>query len=80
MDIKKVGDHECINCGECIKVCPTKAISWKGSQFFLKSDDINTPTPSEIKPLSSFLNQEKGTETIEIEVKKENVQEEAENE
>jgi len=30
MDVKKVGDAECISCGECIDVCPTKAISWKG--------------------------------------------------
>jgi len=25
-----VGDQECISCGECIGVCPTKAIRWKG--------------------------------------------------
>ncbi|MBQ8324840.1 MAG: 4Fe-4S binding protein [Clostridia bacterium] len=30
MDIKKVGDAECISCGECVDVCPTGAISWKG--------------------------------------------------
>jgi len=30
MDIKKVGDAECIACGECADVCPTKAIVWKG--------------------------------------------------
>ena len=30
MDIRHVGDQECISCGECIEVCPTKAISWKG--------------------------------------------------
>ncbi len=29
MDIKNVGDAECISCGECVNVCPTKAISWK---------------------------------------------------
>ncbi|MBQ4066049.1 MAG: 4Fe-4S binding protein [Clostridia bacterium] len=29
MDIKHVGDAECISCGECIDVCPTGAISWK---------------------------------------------------
>ncbi len=42
MDIRHVGDHECISCGECISVCPTKAISWKGSQFFLPPDEIGT--------------------------------------
>lgn len=30
MDIHHVGDQECISCGECIPVCPTKAIQWKG--------------------------------------------------
>lgn len=29
MDVKRVGDHECINCGECKDVCHTGAISWK---------------------------------------------------
>ena len=31
MDIRHVGDHECIQCGECIPVCPTNAISRKGA-------------------------------------------------
>ena len=39
MDIKKPGDHECISCGECIKVCPTKAILWKGPNILNKSCD-----------------------------------------
>ena len=30
MDIKHVGDRECISCGDCIDVCPVNAISWKG--------------------------------------------------
>lgn len=30
MDIHHVGDQECISCGECVEVCPTKAIVWKG--------------------------------------------------
>lgn len=30
MDIHHVGDQECISCGECIPVCPTQAIQWKG--------------------------------------------------
>ena len=29
MDIKRVGDRECIQCGECSDVCPTGAISFK---------------------------------------------------
>nr|MCR5626628.1 4Fe-4S binding protein [Lachnospiraceae bacterium] len=28
MDIKKVGDRECITCGECIGECPDKAIGY----------------------------------------------------
>ena len=39
-DIKHVGDQECISCGECIDVCPTKAISRKGSKIFLKANQI----------------------------------------
>ena len=33
MDIHHVGDAECISCGECIKVCPTDAILWKGTKL-----------------------------------------------
>ncbi len=43
VDIKEVGDQECISCGECIDVCPTKAISWKGSQIFLKANEAVAP-------------------------------------
>ena len=39
-DIKHVGDQECIYCGECVDVCPTKAISWKGTKIFLKANQI----------------------------------------
>ncbi len=39
VDIRCVGDQECISCGECIDVCPTKAISWKGSKIFLKANE-----------------------------------------
>ena len=36
MDIKHVGDHECIHCGKCIGVCPVKAISWKTDGYLNK--------------------------------------------
>lgn len=55
MDTKRVGDHECIHCGECISVCPTKAISWKGASLFVRTNDLDAPTP-EGKPLTEFLN------------------------
>ncbi len=40
VDIKHVGDQECINCGECIDVCPTKAIYWKGPKLMVRANDI----------------------------------------
>lgn len=43
VDIKSVGDQECIGCGECISVCPTKAIQWKGSNIFLKANETLGP-------------------------------------
>jgi ferredoxin len=61
MDIKKVGDHECIHCGACISVCPTKAISWKGSKLFIKKDNIDLPADTDIKPLNTML-QSKNTD------------------
>ncbi len=30
LDIRQVGDAECIGCGECAGVCPTRAIHFKG--------------------------------------------------
>ena len=41
LDVKQVGDHECISCGECAKVCPTKAIQWKGPQNLIKHFDTD---------------------------------------
>jgi len=29
MDVKEVGDHECIQCGDCRNVCKCNAIDWK---------------------------------------------------
>ena len=47
MDIEHVGDIECINCGECISICPTGAISWKGSKFFLPQNAIDGASDEE---------------------------------
>lgn len=35
VDIKNPGDQECISCGACVGVCPTKAISFKGPKILL---------------------------------------------
>ncbi len=40
MDIRRVGDRECIQCGECIEVCPTNAIRWKGPKILLPPQAI----------------------------------------
>ncbi len=45
MDISYVGDRECISCGECIDVCPTNAIVWKGIKSpknQIPADDMQT--------------------------------------
>ena len=51
VDIKQVGDHECISCGECISVCPTKAISWKGSKIILPENEIPETATDDEKTL-----------------------------
>ena len=59
MDIKHVGDRECISCGECIPVCPTKAISWKGGKFKLHANEINAPVVESV----TTLEENKGVES-----------------
>lgn len=48
-DIKHVGDQECISCGDCIDVCPTKAISWKGPKILLKPNELPADADDEAK-------------------------------
>ena len=55
MDIKTVGDHECIHCGKCISVCPAKAIGWKGSKLFVRKNDTDMPVESESKSLLGMV-------------------------
>lgn len=47
MDIRHVGDTECISCGECISSCPTGAIRWNGSKFVLPPNEIGDGTVPE---------------------------------
>ena len=52
MDVKQVGDHECIQCGECMKACGCKAIKWKMISKIIKEDEqkeINNATVDEVK-------------------------------
>ena len=42
MDIHHVGDQECISCGECISLCPTQAILWKGPKLQLRANEMAT--------------------------------------
>ena len=39
MDVRHVGDHECINCSKCMEVCPQKAISIKAGSYTLKAPE-----------------------------------------
>ena len=61
MDINKVGDQECIYCGECIEACPTKAISWKGSKFVMSTGlaEIDESMTSEEKEAVRRENEER---------------------
>ena len=39
VDIIRPGDQECISCGACVDVCPTKAIQWKGPKLLVNTED-----------------------------------------
>ena len=69
MDPKRVGDHECIHCGACISVCPAKAISWKGSNLFVRNNDTDAPVSQEIKPLTGMVKPAGTPETTTTEVR-----------
>ena len=49
VDIHSPGDQECISCGECVGVCPTKAISWKGPKIFLAPNEGAEPLSDQNK-------------------------------
>jgi len=45
MDVRHVGDHECIHCGECIDGCPTSAISFKAGKYTIYGVENIHTTP-----------------------------------
>ena len=49
VDIKHPGDHECISCGACVGVCPTKAISFKGPKILLAPNEGEKAEPKKDK-------------------------------
>lgn len=40
MDVKYVGDHECIQCGECKAVCHVNAIDWKHISTIIREEKL----------------------------------------
>ena len=42
MDVKRVGDHECIHCGKCIDVCRQGALSLKAGKITLRGPETGT--------------------------------------
>ncbi len=42
-DIRSPGDQECISCGDCVSVCPTKAIYWSGPKISLAPNEGTDP-------------------------------------
>ena len=40
LDIRAVGDRECVHCGDCIGVCPAGAISFRAGKLVLRGPDL----------------------------------------
>lgn len=45
MDVRRVGDHECIHCGQCMSRCAKGAISINAGSFVLKAPDKGYDDP-----------------------------------
>ena len=50
MDVRHVGDHECIHCSKCMDVCAQKAISLKAGKITLKAPEGGVPGEPENAP------------------------------
>jgi len=69
VDIRRVGDHECVNCGECIDVCPTNAISWRGSKIILPPNEIDAAKEKTLILANQVLDKELPIKNKDIEKK-----------
>ena len=59
MDVKEVGDHECIQCGDCMKVCGCKAIKWKMISQIIKEDEEKALKQEEVTSTIDEVNDKK---------------------
>lgn len=59
MDVKEVGDHECIQCGDCMKVCGCKAIKWKMISNIIKEDEEKALKQEEVRSTIDEVNDKK---------------------
>ena len=44
MDVRRVGDHECIHCGQCMAVCSRGALSVRAGRVTLKAPEAGAAT------------------------------------
>ena len=55
MDVKKVGDHECIQCGKCMADCSRGAISLKAGKLTLKGPECDQKTDAKRRRTGRIL-------------------------
>ena len=59
MDVKHVGDHECIHCGQCINHCAQGALSMKAGGFTLiqpaKKEFVNAEEVNRVKKVAPAI-------------------------
>ncbi|WP_081673435.1 redoxin family protein [Butyrivibrio sp. FC2001] len=59
MDVKKVGDHECIHCAQCVARCNQGALSMKAGGFTLiqphKQEFVNTEEENKVKKAAPVI-------------------------
>ena len=70
MDIKEVGDHECIQCGDCIDVCHSHAIDWKVIRKLVKEDLEKERQQHESNDNSCYIQNDEKNNVFEKDIKK----------